>query len=121
VTVRDNDGSATVSVTATDAAGAEQAADAIAFTPGGNVWSSVVVNLARAGTATSGSDYTVSATGGTLSGKALDPLDVADAAAVLGSAISWWAGAVSTRRGSRACVSSSPTSAAASSARATAT
>ena len=67
--ILDNDGSSTVSVSAADASGAEAAADPIAFTVTrtGNLWSSIVVNLGWSGTATFGTDYTVTVTGGTLS------------------------------------------------------
>jgi hypothetical protein len=60
-------------VSATDASGAEAGANPIVITVtrGGNIWSSIVVNLGWSGTASLGSDYTVSATGGTLSGNNL--------------------------------------------------
>jgi hypothetical protein len=76
VTIADDDGGAmptTVSVAATDAAGAEQAQDPIVFTVtrGGGVGGSTIVNLAWSGTATFGTDYTVTATGATLGTGAL--------------------------------------------------
>ena len=69
----DNDGSATVSIAATDNAGAEQGSDPIVFTVtrGGNIWSNVVVNLGWTRTATFGTDYTATVTGGTLAANGL--------------------------------------------------
>jgi hypothetical protein len=71
--ITDNDGSSTVSVAVTDSSGAEQGSDPIAFTitRGGNIWSSIVVNLRWSGTATLGSDYTLTASGGTLAANGL--------------------------------------------------
>ena len=70
-TIADND--VAISVTATDAAGAEQAANVIVFTVTrtGYLSVSTAVNLAWSGTAGFGSDYTVSATGATLSSNGL--------------------------------------------------
>ena len=65
-TIADNDAPATVSVSATDASGAETGANPIVFTVtrSANTTSSVVVNLAWSGTAAYGTDYTVTASGG---------------------------------------------------------
>jgi len=73
ITIVDDDPAPVVSVTATDAAGAEQASDPIRFTVtrSANLNGAIVVNLAWSGTATYGTDYTVSATGGTLSANGL--------------------------------------------------
>ena len=76
VTITDDDGGAmptTVSVAATDAAGAEQLHDPIVFTVtrGGGVAGSTIVNLGWSGTATLGTDYTVTASGATLGTGAL--------------------------------------------------
>ena len=67
--IADNDASSTVSIAATDASGAEQGANPIVFTVtrSANIVKQVVVNLAWSGTATFGTDYTVSVIGGTLS------------------------------------------------------
>ena len=76
VTIADDDGGAmptTVSVAATDPAGAEQLSDPIVFTVtrGGGVAGSTIVNLGWSGTATLGSDYTITASGATLGAGAL--------------------------------------------------
>src|SRR5262249_4034130 len=71
VTIVNDDTTAppTVTVAATDAAGAEQASDPLVFTVSrlGNVTGSTAVTLAWSGTATLGADYTASASGATLS------------------------------------------------------
>jgi hypothetical protein len=67
--ITDNDAPAVVSLAATDAAGAEQANDPVAFTLTRSVnanWQ-LAINLAWSGAATYGTDYTVSVAGGTLS------------------------------------------------------
>ena len=71
--ITDNDGTPTVAIAATDAVGAEQGSDPIFFTitRTGNAFTAPVVNLTWTGTATFGTDYTVSVTGGTLSANGL--------------------------------------------------
>jgi hypothetical protein len=71
--ITDNDGTPSVSIAATDASGAEQGSDPIVFTVtrSGNAFTQIVVNLTWGGTATLGTDYTVTATGGTLSANSL--------------------------------------------------
>ena len=81
-TIADNDVAPTISVAATDASGAEAGANPIVFTVtrGTNLVGSVVVNLTWGGTATYGTDYTVSVSGGTLSANRLQ-LTLADGVA----------------------------------------
>jgi hypothetical protein len=69
----DNDVAAVVSVAATDASGAEAGSDPITFTitRSGSTANAIVVNLGWAGTATRGTDYAVTVTGGTLSADGL--------------------------------------------------
>jgi hypothetical protein len=71
-TITDND-TPVVSIVATDASGAEQASDPIVFslTRGGSSSTSITVNLAWSGTAVLTTDYTVTATGGTLASNKL--------------------------------------------------
>src|SRR6185369_5776204 len=59
----------TLTVAATDTAGAEQGSDPIVFTVSriGNVIADTAATLAWSGTATLGTDYTVSVTGATIS------------------------------------------------------
>ena len=75
VTIANDDGPAgpVVTVAATDAAGAEQASDPIVFslTRSGSTSSALAVAVAWSGSATLGGDYTVTVTGGTLSGNTL--------------------------------------------------
>ena len=68
--IADNDSPAVVSLTATDSQGAEQGSDPLAFTIArtANSNSTITINLSWSGNATLGTDYTLSATGGTLSG-----------------------------------------------------
>ncbi|HEX4998781.1 MAG TPA: Calx-beta domain-containing protein [Terriglobia bacterium] len=70
VTVVDDDAAPVVSVAATDASGAEQDSNPIVFTitRSTNLSTDIVINLSWGGSATKGADYTLSATGGTLSG-----------------------------------------------------
>jgi hypothetical protein len=72
-TIADNDAPATFTVAGTDTSGGEAGADAIVFTitRAGNSANTVVVNLGWSGTAASASDYTVSASGATLSANRL--------------------------------------------------
>ncbi|MFL6035274.1 MAG: Calx-beta domain-containing protein, partial [Gaiellaceae bacterium] len=64
-TIADNDAAPTVSVAATDADGSEEGPNQIVFTitRGANLNGAIVVNLTWAGTATFGTDYTVSVSG----------------------------------------------------------
>ncbi|HET9215853.1 MAG TPA: Calx-beta domain-containing protein, partial [Terriglobia bacterium] len=73
VTINDDDAPPSVAVTSADAQGAEQGTDPLTFTitRTNNTSTQVVVNLAWSGTASLGSDYTVTATGGTLSANGL--------------------------------------------------
>jgi Ca2+-binding RTX toxin-like protein len=66
--ITDNDGPASVSIVATQSAGAEQNQVPIIFTVtrGTNVFSAITIGLGWSGTATRGTDYTVTVTGGTL-------------------------------------------------------
>ena len=66
----DSNTTASVSVTATDANGAEQAQDPVVFTitRSGSTANAITVNLGWSGTATLTSDYTLTASGGTLNG-----------------------------------------------------
>jgi hypothetical protein len=63
-----NSGQTTAGVAATDAGGAEQGTDPIVFTitRSGSTTAAVTINLGWSGGATFGTDYTVTATGGTL-------------------------------------------------------
>jgi hypothetical protein len=67
--ITDNDTAAVLTLTATDTSGAEQGADPIVFTltRTTNFANTLVVNLTWSGTATYGTDFTATATGGTLS------------------------------------------------------
>jgi hypothetical protein len=67
-TIADDDFAPVVSVSATDASGAEAGADAIVFviTRSVALSTAITVNLSWTGSATMTADYTVSATGGTL-------------------------------------------------------
>ncbi|MBL8470825.1 MAG: hypothetical protein JNM98_03430 [Rhodocyclaceae bacterium] len=69
VTITNDDAQPAVSVAATDATGAEAASNPIVFTVNrsANLVGDIVVNLAWAGSATLGADYTVSVSGGVLS------------------------------------------------------
>jgi hypothetical protein len=71
-TIADND-TPVVSASSTDASGAEQGSDPITFTVTRNAstGTSITINLAWNGTATLGTDYTVTAVGGTLSANSL--------------------------------------------------
>ena len=71
--ITDNDGVPSVSIAATDASGAEQGSDPVVFTVtrSVNLFSAITVGLGWSGTATRGTDYTVSVTGGTLSANQL--------------------------------------------------
>src|SRR5262249_19182306 len=63
-----NDGTPAVSVAATDASGAEPNDPIVfTFTRTVNLFTQITVNLTWSGTATFGSDYTLAASGGTLS------------------------------------------------------
>jgi hypothetical protein len=68
-TIADNDVAPTISVNATDASGAEAGPDTITFTltRGASTVGSIVVNLTWTGTATYGTDYTVTPSSGSLS------------------------------------------------------
>ena len=70
-TIADND--ALVTVTATDPSGAEQGQDPIVFTVtrSNYLTGNIIVNLTWSGTATLGTDYTLSSSGGTLSANGL--------------------------------------------------
>ena len=71
--IADNDSPSTITVTAADASGAEAGSNPISFTVtrGGNLATTIVINLGWSGTATRVSDYTISATGATLSANGL--------------------------------------------------
>jgi hypothetical protein len=71
-TITDND-TPVVSLAATDSSGAEQGTDPIVFslTRGGSSSTSITVNLVWSGSAVLTTDYTVSATGGTLASNRL--------------------------------------------------
>ena len=75
MTIANDDGPPGPAVTAvaTDASGAEQASDPIVFTltRAGATTSALAVSVAWSGSASLGSDYTVTVTGGTLSGNTL--------------------------------------------------
>ena len=73
VTVTSTSSTVSVSVVVTDGAGAEQASDPIVFTASrtGSTASSLAVSVVWGGSATFGSDYVVSVTGGSLSGSVL--------------------------------------------------